>query len=695
MGYRLGIDIGGTFTDFVLFDEGTGSIRSFKHLTSRDITGGLVEGLRLFLEKSEVPLSTVREIRHATTLGSNAIIERKGARTALVTTRGFRDLLHIQRAIRYQMFNLHIRKVEPLVPRHLVFEVTERTAYDGTVVTPLNEAELAGVAARLKAERVDSVAIVFLHSYAAPEHERRARELLSSVLPNVAVTISSDVSLQGREYERTSTTVANAYLRPMFRDYLDGLTKWLREHGFCGQLTIMQSNGGLARAEQVYEYPVRVVESGPAAGVLAAIFFGRQVHQSNLIAFDMGGTTAKAGLVEESSPQTVREVEVAQLVSHRRGSGIPLDIPAIDLEEIGAGGGSIAGVRVGTIKVGPESAAADPAPMCYRRGGTEPTVTDANLILGYLNKDNFLGGEIRLDEAAARAGIEKRIAVPLGLDLLSAAWGIHHVVTMNMAHAVRQISVARGRDPRDYTLVSTGGAGPTHACRLARELGIRRVLVPVMAGVASAIGLLVADGRHDVTRTFICRVTQENETSIRQIFAELAAALHVQANGHGAGPVAMRYTAAMRYQGQGFEVNVPLQLDKFDRDGSDYLMHAFRGEYRRLYGDAPAEPVQGVHWTATAVVSSSPLRSTVRQSALETPSTLEPLGTRLMYMPEIGGQGECPVYDRAALPVSALIAGPCVVEDLDSSTVLLPGDRAFVDATRNLHVDVKVAEWTQ
>ncbi len=683
--YRLGIDIGGTFTDFVL-QHASGSVAFHKELTTPDIVSGLTHGLETFLAMLGVALADVGEIRHATTLGSNVIIERKGPRTALVTTRGFRDVLGIQRALRYNMFDLHIRKPSPLIPRHLIHEVTERTAYDGSVVTALDEQDVRRVAALCRAAGIGTVAVALLHAYANPAHEHRVRDILHQELPGVLVSISSDLSLQAREYERTSTVAMNAYIRPIVASYVSQLLRWLRDHGFGGALYVMQCNGGLAAVETLEQYPVRMIESGPAAGTIAAIYYGRLTGSPNVLALDMGGTTAKACLVEDSQPLMVQQFEIARLAM-RRGSGLPIDVPAVDLVEIGAGGGSIARARLGIIQVGPDSASGSPGPICYGRGGVEPTVTDANLVLGYLNPDYFCGGAFRLDREAATKGILERVAEPLGLDAAHAALGIYDVVNANMAQALRMVSVARGKDPRHFTLVATGGAGPAHACRLARELGIGRVILPAGAGVASAIGLLTADRRFDLSRTLIHRLDgRGTEQTVTRVFAELRERV-VELVGARAGDRApeLSYEAHMRYAGQGFEIPVSVDLDAFTTAGVPTLIGAFQRAYHAMYGDTADEPVEGVHWKVTAVWPSQDvtLATLAKQS-----QTTALKGWRPVYFRETDGYTRCPVYDRAALTPSERIKGPAVIEDAESTAVILPGDEAEADRYGNLIVTI-------
>jgi N-methylhydantoinase A/oxoprolinase/acetone carboxylase beta subunit len=690
--YRLGIDIGGTFTDFVLQDEKARSLAFHKQLTTpTDVLQGLIDGIQILLKRHGIGLGQIREIRHGTTLGGNVIIERKGPKAALLVTRGFRDILLIQRGIRYHMFDLHLQKPTPLIPRHLTFEVGERMTFTGDVLIPLDTEEVRKIARRLRHLGIQTVAISLLHAYVNPAHERRVREVLAQEFPDLLVSLSSDLSLQAREYERTSTTVMNAYIRPVIAAYLTELSAWARQNGFGGDLYVMQCNGGLGTVDVLEQYPVRMIESGPAAGVIAATCYGRMTGVSNVLALDMGGTTAKACLIEDGRPRMVEQLEIARL-SRRRGSGLPLDTPAVDLVEIGAGGGSMARARLGAIQVGPESAGADPGPICYGRGGIYPTVTDAALVLGYLNPSYFLGGKMPLDSDAAARGIAEQVGNPLGLDLARAAWGIYEIVNANMGQALRMVSVARGKDPRLLTLVASGGAGPAHACRLARDLGIQRVVLPAAAGVASALGLLAADMRFDLARTFLCRISGDEIIelilSLTSELRERALALVGESTREAAPRI--HYEASMRYLGQGFEVAVPLEtsdLDAMRTRGAAVLITAFQETYQATYGDAVDEPVEAVQWKVSLVWPSPGFAPARREEKPGRASLLK--GHRLAFFPETHGYAPCPIYDRSDVTRGSTIVGPAIVEDPESTAVILAGDEARMDESGNLIVAVQ------
>src|SRR5437870_832398 len=491
MAYRIGFDVGGTFTDFVL-QSPSGELHIAKMLTTYpDPSEACLAGLDELIAKSGVEWRDVALAVHGTTLGSNIVIERKAQGVGLVTTCGFRDVLIIGREKRYQVYDLQIEKPKPLIPRRMIGEVSERVLADGSIRDPLDEDDARRAIRALVARGVTTLAVCLLHAYLDPAHEKRVAELAAEVAPDVTVTLSHEVSPTFREYERTSTTVVNAYVMSAVRAYLQSLQGALRERGYRGRLFVMQSSGGVATADAMERYPVRMIESGPAAGALMAAVYGELTGHKDLIAFDMGGTTAKLALVENGRPDTTTAFELHR-VNNAPGSGLPMNIQAIDLVEIGAGGGSIARASLGVIAVGPESASSMPGPVCYGRGGLEPTVTDANLALGYLNADYFAGGTITLDGVGAARAITDRVARPLGLSLEEAAWGIHQIVTTNMELATRVVSIERGRDPRALTLVAFGGSGPVHGCRLAQALGIPRVILPAAAGVTAAIGLLAA-----------------------------------------------------------------------------------------------------------------------------------------------------------------------------------------------------------
>jgi N-methylhydantoinase A len=677
-GYRVGFDVGGTFTDFVL-QAPSGHLRTAKRLTTYpDPSEACLAGLDALMAEDGQGWPSVSQAVHGTTLGSNWVIERRGRDVALITTRGFRDVLIIGREKRYQVYDLQIDKPAPLVPRRLIFEVPERVRADGTVRDVLDETETRRVARELHARSIRSVAVCLLHAYVNPIHERRVAEILSEEAPGMAISLSHEISPTFREYERTSTTAVNAYVMTAVRAYLETLRAELGRRGYRGRLFVMQSSGGIATAEAMERYPVRMIESGPAAGTLMAVRYGELAGCRDLIAFDMGGTTAKLALIEGGRPLATSLFELHR-VRLAAGSGIPMNIQAIDLVEIGAGGGSIAAVRLGAIVVGPESASATPGPACYARGGVEPTVTDANLILGYLNPHEFAGGTMRLDVAAARQAVHERVAGPLRLSLAEAAWGIHGVVTSNMELATRVVSIERGRDPRDLTLVAFGGAGPVHGCRLAQALRIPRVILPAAAGVTAALGLLTADLKFDVARTYSRKLPDLDLDRLNLMYRDMEGqALGVLAESGAGGEATILRSADLRYVGQGYELTVPLAPGTLDPEAVAVLRRAFDETYAARYGYAtPGEHVEAVNWKVSAVAGGR-LLVLPRQAHRGGPE-LAVKGRRPAWFPEKGGYVDTPVYDRYRLSPETWISGPAIVEERESTTVLPPGVTARVD----------------
>jgi N-methylhydantoinase A len=682
---RIGFDVGGTFTDFVLQSE-TGELTTGKRLTTYpDPSEACLAGLDELLAGAGVAWGDVEQLVHGTTLGSNVVIEGKARGVGLLTTRGFRDVLLIGREKRYQVYDLQIEKPRPLIPRRFIGEVTERVLADGSVRTPLDEADARSAIRALAARGVTTLAVCLLHAYLNPAHEQRIAALCAEDAPGVTVTLSHEVSPTFREYERTSTTVVNAYVMTALAQYLRGLQRALAERGCRGRLFVMQSSGGIATAEAMERHPVRMIESGPAAGALMAAAYGELSGQRDLVAFDMGGTTAKLALIEDGRPFTTAAFELCR-VRNAPGSGLPMNIQALDLVEIGAGGGSIARAALGVIAVGPESASSTPGPVCYGRGGTEPTVTDANLVLGYLNPEYFAGGALRLHVGAAARAIEDRIARPLGLSLEQAAWGIHAIVNTNMELATRVVSIERGRDPRDLTLVAFGGSGPVHGCRLAQALGIPRVILPAAAGVTAAIGLLSAEVRFDVARTYQRRVEDLDPARLRAIYEEMIEQALAVLRDSAAGETRLVRSADARYLGQGYELNVPLPAGPLDTAALARLRASFDEIYAARYGYAnPREAVEVVTWKLSAV-GGSPQVALAKLPQHSGEGTLK--GVRRAYFPEASGYLECPIYDRHALPAGITLTGPAIVEERESTTVLPPGVEAVVDEYASLLVGV-------
>jgi len=571
--------------------------------------------------------------------------------------------------------------------RRVALSVTERILADGSVRTPLDEADARRAIRELAARGVRTLAICLLHAYLNPAHEKRLARLVADEAPDVAVTLSHEVSPTFREYERTSTTVVNAYVMTAVREYLRALAAAMRERGYGGRLFVMQSSGGVATAEAMQRYPVRMIESGPAAGALMAAVYGELTGHRDLIAFDMGGTTAKLALIEKGRPYTTTAFELHR-VNNAPGSGLPMNIQALDLVEIGAGGGSIARARLGVIAVGPESASSTPGPVCYGRGGAEPTVTDADVVLGYINPDYFAGGSLKLRADAAARAIEEKLARPLGLPLAEAAWGVHAIVNTNMELATRVVSIERGRDPRELTFVAFGGSGPVHGCRLAQALGVPRVILPAAAGVTAAIGLLAAEVRFDVARTYVRRIDAADPARLTAMYDEMAAqALEVVRESAVAGDVTLARAADARYVGQGYELTVPVPAGALDAAALARVRAAFDEVYAARYGYAnPAEPVEVVTWKLSAV-GGSPRIALAKAAARGGDGA--PKGTRRAYFPEARGYVDTPVYDRYALAAGARVEGPAIVEERESTTVLPPGVAATVDEYASLVAELE------
>ncbi len=692
---RAGVDIGGTFTDLILYDDRTGALTIGKTLTTPTDPAVAVEtALVETLAAAHEPTARVGNVIHGTTLVTNALIERKGAPTALLTTRGFRDAVEIRHEGRYDLYDLFLEMPPPLAPRRQRLEVDERILADGSVMTPLDPAQVPGLVERLRALGIEAVAVCLLHSYRNPAHERQLGEELARLAPDLAVSLSSDVVAEIREYERASTTLANVYVRPLVERYLHRLEDRLRALGMPdAALFIMLSSGGTATVDTARRFPIRLVESGPAAGALAASHYGALTGRKNLLSFDMGGTTAKACIIDNGEPLISPDFEVARVYRFKRGSGLPVRVPVIEMIEIGAGGGSIARVdSLGLLKVGPDSAGAEPGPICYGRGGTAPTVTDADLLLGYLDADFFLGGRMRLDVARTEAAIAE-LGARLGLSAIEAAWGIHQVVNENMAGAARIHAVERGRDPRGYPLFAFGGAGPVHAYGVATILGVPELVVPLGAGVTSALGFLVAPFAFDYVRSLYAPLDALDWDAANGLLREMAdeGTATLAAAGVPRDAMTFRRTVEMRYRGQGHEVAVPLPDGDLSPASQPALEAAFEEVYRRLYGrTAPGVALEALTWR---VVASGP-RPEIRLMAEDggTANAAEAIkGERPIYLPGRRDFATVPVYDRYRLGPGASFTGPAVVEERES-TVIIGGGRTEIDAYRNLIVTLRADE---
>jgi N-methylhydantoinase A len=673
----VAIDIGGTFTDLMAFDEATGRFSQAKSLTT---PARLVQGVLDCLKKSGVDRAAIAELIHGSTTAINTLIERKGAKTGLIVTRGTRDVYFIGRGNRPESYNLFFHRHRPLVPRHLTREVDERAASSGEVLEPLQRASVEEACRRLAAEGVEAVAVCFLHSYANPAHERAAGEIVRRLLPDAYLSLSHRILREYREFERTSTTVVNAYVGPKVAGYVRDLKASLELSGVRSELTIMQSNGGVMTPEVAIERPVAMMESGPVGGIIASARVGRALKFPDVISFDMGGTTAKASLIRGGEPTMAPGYHVGGYAS-----GHPVMVPVIDVVEVGAGGGSIAWIdEVGALKVGPQSAGAEPGPICYRGGGEGPTITDANLVLGRIDPEDFLGGEMKLDAQAAENGIKRRIAEPLGLGVAAAAQAIVGIAVSKMSLAVREVSVAKGYDPRDFALVASGGAGPLHVTAIARELHIPKVIVPLFPAHFSALGMLSADERHDFIRTFYADLASVDFGQLDRTLAEMAAeAASAMRNGRA---VEHRLHLDLRYVGQEFTLPVPVS-DKQVRAGDRKAIRAaFDALYERRYAhSSPGEPVEIVNIRLAAVGK----RPAMKLPRLPAKRRLEASRRVRAYLGS--GPVACPVYRREDLGAGARFAGPALVREHGTTTVLFRGDACTVAKTGELVISVRGA----
>ena len=689
MNYRFGFDIGGTFTDFVLIASGSGRIETYKTLTTpREPARAVVEGVRALLERVGAQGSDLEMAIHGTTLITNALIERKGAKTALLTTSGHGDVLEMAKEMRYDIYDLLIVNPEPLVPRPLRLEVTARMDSRGNEVRPLKIEELEALHIKLK--EVQAVAITFFHSYRNATHERTAGEWLRQNFPAMSVSLSCEVAPEIREYERMSTTVANAYVQPLTERYLNELQTQLTQHGYPRPLYLMLSSGGTTVASTASRFPIRLVESGPAAGALASVFYGGLMGQHDLVSFDMGGTTAKICVIKNGKPTMTNNFEIARVHRFKRGSGLPVRIPAVELIEIGAGGGSIARVNeLGLLKVGPDSSGAEPGPACYGRGGAEPTVTDADLLLGYLNADYFLGGRMKLDVKAAEAAVRK-VAEPLYMSLTEAAYGIYRVVNESMISATRVHVAERGADPRRLYLMAFGGAGPVHTDAIARALKMKGYIIPIGAGVTSALGFLTAPISFDLARTYVSRVTAETLSDLDAVYAEMEHEGRATLAQAGVPTEEMRFmrSADLRHIGQGHEVTVELPAGELHANGLDKIRETFFARYEEIYGYAHRHLALEIMTCRLTATSSKPTvnLSRVERDADSAAKALK--GKRCAYFAEAGGFVETPVYERYALRAGATFTGPAIVEERDSTAVVGVGARVAVDEYLNLMVSL-------
>lgn len=671
--YRLGVDIGGTFTDVVL--EGAGTLHSTKVLTTYAAPeDAIIDGIGQVCAKAGITPGQIGQIIHGTTLATNALIERRGAKTALITTEGFRDVIEMRTESRFEQYDLNLVLPEPLLPRQMRFTVAERVNAKGCVMIDLDPAQVREVAERIKEADFESVAVGLIHSYLNPTHERMIRDVLTEVVPDIAVSLSSDVSPQMREYERFNTVVANAYIKPLMASYLGRLEGRLNAEGITCRIFLMHSGGGIISLQNAAEFPVRLVESGPAGGAVFAAHIAARYGLDKVLSFDMGGTTAKICLIKNQSPKTSRVFEVARTYRFKKGSGMPISIPVIDMVEIGAGGGSLAHVdAMRQIRVGPESAGSEPGPACYGRGGTRPAVTDADLILGKLDPDNFAGGSIALHPSAAAEALEGVLGASLSMDAVEAAFGVAEVVDENMANAARVHAVENGEDLSEYTMIAFGGAAPLHAGRLCEKLGIDRCLVPPGAGVGSAIGFLRAPFSFEANRSVYMKLSDFAPDTIKALLSEL----QHEATGFvrtcdAEAPILSEFKVYMRYTGQGWEIPIDLTQDQAMAPDATTFEARFEEEYAKLFGRTVAG--MDIEITVWSVNATTPPDTVARIAEATATDPASSIGTRALFDPAHGVFLDAAVIDRATMASGTTVQGPAAVTE-DETTIILPASR--------------------
>ena len=678
MAKRLAIDIGGTFTDFVALDETTGEVALEKALTT---PGNFAEGVTHTIKKSGVDPTTIRQFVHGTTVVINALTERKGAKVGLVTTKGFRDVLEIQRANRTDMYNLFYQKPRPFVPRRFRYEVEERVNHKGEVLRPLVEQDVRDVVDACRKAGIEAIAVCYIHAYSNPAHEQRTREIIEEMYPEAAVTLSHEITQEWREYERTNTTVLNAYVQPAANLYLSTLDTELSTMGLAGTKYAMQSNGGTTTFSQAKRVPIHLVESGPVGGVIGANRIATGVEETSLIAFDMGGTTAKVSLIDRGESKINTDYHLGKTATW---AGYPLKIPVLDIVEVGAGGGSIAWIdQGGALHVGPRSAGADPGPACYSLGGTEPTVTDANLLTGRLNPDYFLGGQMRLDPERAEAAVHK-IAEPFGLTTLEAAVGILRLANANMQAALERVSIERGYDPRDFTMVAYGGAGGLHGATLARELRMHKVIVPTAPGQFSAWGMLMTNLRHDFIRTRVMPCEPEELEGIRASFFALQkeAMSQFHEESFPLDRVSIERFLDLRYKGQEHTVRTPVTEQALEAGDLAPIIEAFHELHDQAYSFRQDDPVEIVNFHVVGWGEvDKPLLKPLDGEARDIDKASK--GKRPVHFEDVGTV-PCRVYERDLIPLHQAIIGPAIVEEPACTTVVCPDQQVTVDLYGNL-----------
>jgi N-methylhydantoinase A len=673
---RLGVDIGGTFTDVVL-DTGGRQVSTKVLTTYAAPEDAIVEGVKQVVGKAGVGLGEIGQIIHGTTLATNALIERRGAKTALITTEGFRDVIEMRTESRFEQYDLNLVLPEPLLPRQQRYTLRERLSARGDVLIPLDRREVEDMADVIAEGGYKSVAVGLLHSYVGNAHERLVRDVLEERLPDVMISLSSEVSPQMREYERFNTTIANAYIKPLMKSYLGRLGARLRDEGVDCPIFLMHSGGGIMSIESAAEFPVRLVESGPAGGAIFAAHVAARYGLDKVLSFDMGGTTAKICLIKDQTPKTSRVFEAARTYRFKKGSGMPISIPVIDMVEIGAGGGSLAHVdAMRQIRVGPESAGSEPGPACYDQGGERPAVTDADLVLGRLDSDNFAGGSIMLDTAKSKLALDLVVGDTLAMDTTTAAFGVSEVVDENMANAARVHAVENGEDLAGYTMIAFGGAAPLHAGRLCEKLGIERFLVPPGAGVGSAIGFLKAPYSFEANRSQPMRLSAFDPGAVKTLLADLESeATGFVRSCDAAAEISASHKAYMRYVGQGWEVPIAFSAEQARNPDVAVLKRLFEEDYTTLFG----RPVEGldIEIIVWAVNASTTPEIAERLTTVEGSSPVKVLDKRPLFDPALGENVEAGIVMREAMETGAMVQGPAAITE-DETTIILPSSRYAV-----------------
>lgn len=686
---KLGIDIGGTFTDLVLLDEKAKLLRYGKTLTTYpDPIPGILTGISSLLKEHQINFDQIHTLIHGTTWVTNAVIERKGAKTALLTNKGFEDILEIGREIRYDIYDLSIDIPPPLIPRNLRWGISGRIDKNGNILEELSQKELELICLKLKNQDIQSVAVCLLHSFCNNNHEKQVGDFLRAQLPTIHISLSHLTMPEIREYERSSAVAMNAYVQPLTSQYLKNLKSSVTELGFGGTLYIMESSGRLTTAEGAAQIPIQLLESGPAGGTMAAVSISHKVNRPHLLGFDMGGTTAKASLVRNHEPEITHQFEAARERRFKKGSGLPVRIPVIDMIEIGAGGGSIARVNsLGLLTVGPDSASSTPGPVCYGLGGIHPTVTDADLVLGFLDESFFLGGTMQLNRKLAIRAIEKYIAKPLEISVEEAAWGIHRVVNENMANAARVHILEKGLDPRSFSMLAFGGAGPVHAFHVARLMHSPQLIIPEGAGVLSALGFLVSPIASEEIASHLERIDQINWDTINQLLDQMEqkATAFVMASGVSTKQLQVKRVADMRYIGQGHEIKVSVPLGVLSKDSILAIQNNFEKEYQLRYGRVVSGiPIEAVTWR---VLVSGPTPDSTAKEIRKITSNVFQKGIRQVWM----GKGwiNAPVYNRYGITPEVTLTGPCIIEEIESTTVIGHESIIRIDESQNLIIDLK------